>query len=56
MPFVFAMPSSMGLYLCLVYLCRGRVDQWKEAEMKVLRIVSDACNRQLFMRKALYFR
>lgn len=45
----------MGLYLCLVYLCRGRVDQWKEAEMKVLRIVSDACNRRHGIRNLMIF-
>lgn len=43
--FVIAMPSCMAIYFGLVYRCRGRVDQWKEAEALVLRIVWDACNR-----------
>lgn len=43
--FVIAMPTCMAIYFGLVYLCRGRVDQWKEAEALVLRIVWDACNR-----------
>lgn len=43
--FVIAMPTCMAIYFGLVYLCRGRVDRWKEAEALVLRIVWDACNR-----------
>jgi len=43
--FVIAMPTCMAIYFGLVFHCRGRVDQWKEAEALVLKIVWDACNR-----------
>lgn len=41
--FVLAMPSTMLLYFLLT-LCRPEMDQWKEAEMSVLRLVSEVCH------------
>eukprot|EP00434_Breviolum_minutum_P000523 symbB.v1.2.000450.t1/scaffold32.1/size405148/23 len=42
--FVLAMPSTMLLYFLLT-LCRRDLDEWKEAEISVLRLVSEVCHR-----------
>lgn len=43
--FVLAMPSTMLLYFMLATLCRKELDQWKDAELSVLRLVSEVCQR-----------